>query len=40
MVTGTGLGLGNKILKQDRLGFCLQMGTDQEGNKKKRVPRM
>lgn len=36
MVTGTGLGLGNKILKQDRLGFCLQMGTDQEGNKKKK----
>lgn len=36
MVAGTALGLGNKILKQDRLGLCLQTGTDQEGKKKKK----
>lgn len=36
MVTGTLLGLGNKLLKEDGLGFCLQMGTDQEGGQKKK----
>lgn len=36
MVAGTALGLGNKILKQDRLGLCLQTGTDQEGKKTKK----
>lgn len=35
MVAGTALGLGNKILKQDKLGLCLQTGTDQEGEKKR-----
>lgn len=39
MVAGTALGLGNKILKQDRLGLCLQTGTDQEGKKKKKKKR-
>lgn len=34
MVTGTGLGLGNKMLKQDGLGLCLQMGTDQKGERR------
>lgn len=34
MMTGTGLGIGNKMLKQDRLGLCLQMGTDQKGKRR------
>lgn len=34
MVTGAGPGVGNKMLKQDRLGLCLPMGTDQERKKR------
>lgn len=36
MVTGMGQGLGNKVLKQDRLGLRLRTGTGQEGNKEQR----
>lgn len=36
MVTGTGLGVGNKMLKQDRLGLRLQTGTGREGNEEQR----
>ena len=38
MVTGAGLGLGNKMLKQDRLGLCLHMGTDLKGRTEQRCP--
>lgn len=38
MVTGTGLGVGSKVLKQERLGLCLQMGTDPEGEKGPKAP--
>lgn len=38
MVTGSGLGVGSKELKQERLAFCLQMGTDQEGKKRSKGP--
>ena len=38
MVTGAGLGLGNKMLKQDRLGLCVLTGTDLKGKTEQRCP--